>query len=179
MEDPTAQGGTPLGSSLTDLHMRINLVFQLQQNCMRPRSTELGLGPGQPRILSYVTAHPGCTQREIANYFEIDPSAVSRMLEALARGGFITFTRGEDRRCKVAELTDKGRETIAAWDRECQAIDEVMYAGLEPSERKVVDTVLDHLHRALSEEAARRNDRGEVMAIEVGARAWEEAETRA
>lgn len=175
MEEEKPRRRDVLGSSLTDLHMRINLVFQLQQNCMRSRSTALGLGPGQPRILSYVTAHPGCTQREIANYFEIDPSAVSRMLEALARGGFIAFTRGEDRRCKVAELTDLGRATIAAWDKECEQIDEVMYAGLEPDERKVVDTVLDHLHRALSEEAARRSERGAAMAVEVGAQPVEEA----
>lgn len=123
-----------LGTSLNDLHMRVSFAYRLMRNYTTPSSRALGLGPGQPRILSYVAAHGPCTQREIAAHYYIDASAVSRMLDNLERGGFLQCEPGRDRRSKEVSLTDLGRETIEAWDRTCEAVDDAMVSDFTDEE---------------------------------------------
>ena len=82
--------------------MRLSRAFHAMKTDTRACARGLGLGPGQPRILSYLAAHGVSTQREIAKYLVIDPSAVSRMLDALERGGNM-----------MRELGDAGDETDA------------------------------------------------------------------
>ena len=107
MEQKRTEPAEPrLGTSLDDLHMRVSFAYRLMRNCTNATARELGLGPGQPRVLSYIAAHGGSTQREIATFFCIDPSAVSRMLDSLERGGFIACVPGRDRRSKIADLTE-------------------------------------------------------------------------
>ena len=88
MEQKRTEPAEPrLGTSLDDLHMRVSFAYRLMRNCTNATARELGLGPGQPRVLSYIAAHGGSTQREIATFFCIDPSAVSRMLLYLRQQG--------------------------------------------------------------------------------------------
>ena len=61
-------------------HMLLYRAFHAQRSRLRPRLRELGLGPGQPKLLSYLDRHGPCRQKELADYFEVDPAAVSRML---------------------------------------------------------------------------------------------------
>lgn len=61
-------------------HMLLYRAFHAQHNFLRPSLGELGLGPGQPKLLNYLMNRGPCRQRELADYFEIDPAAVCRML---------------------------------------------------------------------------------------------------
>ena len=133
------------GRSLSDYHMRLYRAFHAQKNCLRPFAARLGLGSGQPKLLSYIAVHGSCTQRELAEYFEIDPSAVCRMLDSLEKDGFIACLPASDRRTKVIELTDRGREAIVAWDERCAAAESAMLDGFAPEER---DLFGDYLERA-------------------------------
>ncbi|WP_204204607.1 MarR family transcriptional regulator [Olsenella sp. An293] len=130
MADPVSPG-----ASLEDFHMRLMRAFHAQRTYLRPKVDELGLGPGQPKLLVYLAVHGPSSQRELAAFFECDPGAVSRMLDALERAGFVTSAPGRDRRTKVAELTEAGRAAAAAWDEVCAAEQEVMLAGFAPEER--------------------------------------------
>lgn len=85
-----------------------------------------GLGPGQPKLLSYLAAHGPSRQKQLADYFDVDPAAVSRMVEGLRRGGFVTTRPDESsRRCELVELArSRGarparhrRNTAARWRR--------------------------------------------------------------
>ena len=73
------------GSSLEDFHMRLMRAFHAQRAYLRPRVDELGLGPGQPKMLVYLAVHGPSSQREVADFFECDPGAVSRMFDSLER----------------------------------------------------------------------------------------------
>ena len=112
MEEQTSES-FPLGFSLTDFHMQVSMTFHLMRSCNHPYLPELGLGPGQPRILSYLAVHGTSPQRDIASYFSIDPAAVSRMLDTLGRAGFVRQVPGEDRRRRAVELTARGARTAA------------------------------------------------------------------
>ena len=143
------------GYSLTDMHMRLSRAFHLMKSSTRAVARELGLGPGQPRVLSYIAVHGVSTQREIARFFVIDPSAVSRMLDQLEKNGFLVAVPGRDRRSRALDLTDKGRSAMETWDRECARVDSVMLAGFSDAERAQLADLLDRVRDNATAELAR------------------------
>lgn len=121
-------------------------VFHEKDNALRPLRDELGLGRGQPRILSYLLSHGPATQNMVASYFRIDPAAVSRMTETLRKNGFLTRTENEDcRRSNRLELTEKGREAAVRWVDECAALDERILSGFTKAERDNLHALLERL----------------------------------
>ncbi len=142
------------GYSLVDTHMALLRAFQAQRALLRPFGSRLGLAQGQPRIISYLAAHEHATQREMAEFFGMDPASVSRMLDALERGGLVTAEENPgDRRRKHLTLTEEGRALVEPWDARCAEVDEAMLAGFTPEER---DQFVALLERARKNLVARR-----------------------
>ena len=111
-------------------HMLLYRAFHAQRNFLRPSLGELGLGPGQPKLLNYLMNRGPCRQRELADYFEIDPAAVCRMLDCLQKSGFVTRRAdGQSRRRDVVELTEAGRQINLDWQRRCRVMEEAMLSG--------------------------------------------------
>lgn len=154
------------GYSLHDTHMRLSRAFHAMKTDTRACARALGLGPGQPRILSYLASHGVSTQREIATYLVIDPSAVSRMLDALERGGYLESVPGRDRRCRSLALTDHGYETVRRWDIECHRVDEVMLKGFTPEERAQFDNLLDRARCNITQELGEAGDDTDALLVD-------------
>lgn len=134
-------------------HMKIFRLFHAQRSELRREGAALGLGAGQPKLLSYLTTHGSCMQKELADYFEVDPAAVSRMLSALERGGFITRDAGAPRkRCGLVELTDKGRQAAQNWAECCERFDERLLRGFSAAEREQFADFLGRAYRNLRSE---------------------------
>ena len=131
-----------LGRSLEDFHMRLMRAFHAQRACLRPAVDALGLGPGQPKLLVYVAVHGPATQREVADFFELDAGAVSRMFDSLERAGFVTSAPGRDRRTKAIALTERGLEAARGWELACDAEQEAMLEGFLPEEREQFASLL-------------------------------------
>ena len=152
------------GSSLEDFHMRLMRTFHAQRTYLRPRVDELGLGPGQPKMLVYLAVHGPSSQREVADFFECDPGAVSRMFDSLERAGFVTSAPGRDRRTKALELTERGRAAADSWDAICADEQEVMLAGFSPEERAAFADLLTraraNLWRAIDDADPARDPAG-------------------
>lgn len=146
-----SQDQEQLGMSLADIHMSVSRAFHTMNNSTRACARSLGLGQGQPRILSYIAVHGVSTQREIARYFSIDPSAVSRLLDPLERGGFLVSVPGRDRRARALDITDKGKEALATWERECRRVDKIMTAGFTADEVAQLKDMLERLRENLAE----------------------------
>lgn len=127
-------------------HMLLYRAFHAQRNYLRPCLGEAGLEVGQPKLLEYLASHGPCPQRELADYFEIDSAAVSRMLDALERGGFVTRRQNEQsRRSNLVELTAKGLRANQIWQTRCREMEEEMLRGFSPEERA---QFADYLARA-------------------------------
>lgn len=156
MQPDGQEASAPLGRSLTDFHMRLFRAFHAQRAYLRPRIAELGMGPGQPKLVTYVAAHGPSTQREIADFFETDPGTVSRMLDALERAGFVTSCPGQDRRTKALALTERGLAAARAWDECCDEEQDAMLAGFSPEERERFADYLERAHANLCRARARR-----------------------
>ncbi len=152
MSQDKDQGQEQLGMSLTDIHMSVSRAFHTMNNSTRACARSLGLGQGQPRILSYIAVHGVSTQREIARYFSIDPSAVSRLLDPLERGGFLETVPGRDRRTRALDITEKGKEALATWERECRRVDKIMTTGFSEDETAQLKDMLERLRENLAKE---------------------------
>ena len=130
-------------------HMLIYRTFHAQRNYLRPTVTALGLGTGQPKLLTYLALHGPCSQKELASYFEIDPAAVCRMLDALERGGFVIRLPGPDRRGGQVQLTAEGRRVQAAWAERCREMEQTLLRGFSERERKDFAEYLSRAYRNL------------------------------
>ena len=134
-------------------HMLLYRAFHAQRNFLRPSLGELGLGPGQPKLLNYLMNRGPCRQRELADYFEIDPAAVCRMLDCLQKSGFVTRRAdGRSRRRGVVELTEAGRQINLDWQRRCRVMEEAMLSGFNPEERRQFADYLSRAYRNLRAE---------------------------
>lgn len=135
------------GYSLVDMHMALLRALQAQKALLRPYGAKLGLAQGQPRIVSYLAAHEHATQREMAEFFGMDPASVSRMVDALVRAGLVTVEENPaDRRTKRMALTRRPAcAVVAPWDARCAEVDEAMLVGFTAEERA---RFMDYLERA-------------------------------
>ena len=114
-------------------HMLLYRAFHAQRNYLRPYLAEIGLEIGQSKLISYLANFGPCRQRELADYFEIDSAAVSRMLDSLEKGGFIIRRVDEgSKRSNLIALTDKGLRVQQIWQEHCQDIEGIMLQGFSP-----------------------------------------------
>ena len=152
MQQSASDEDMRLGMSLNDIHMSISRAFHTMNNTTRPCARSLGLGQGQPRILSYIAVHGVSTQREIARFYSIDPSAVSRLLDPLEREGFLTSVPGRDRRTRALDITEKGRHALAAWEDECRRVDRIMFCGFTSEEEATLRDMLERVRKNMADE---------------------------
>ena len=125
------------------MHMLLYRAFHAQRNILRPYMRALGLGAGQPKLIAYLAANGPCRQRDLADYFEVDPAAISRMVESLEKGGFITVAAdGKDRRRNLLSTTDRGLEAARAWLAKRAQVEEIMLRGFSPEEREAFSAYL-------------------------------------
>lgn len=95
-----------------------------------------GLGTGQPRLLVYLRDHEFCNQKELAEHFELDPSAVSRMLRSMERSGFVLCeTDRKSRRNDRVAITEKGREYAGIWMENYRKLEELMLQDFSGEEK--------------------------------------------
>ncbi len=119
------------------VHMLLYRVFHAKRNFLRISLEEMGLGAGQPKLIAYLAEHGPCHQQELANYFEVDPATVSRMIDSLKKGGFITQVADESsRRRNRIDLTERGREAASQWKARCRQLEDILLQGFDAEERK-------------------------------------------
>lgn len=130
------------------IHTLLYRTAHRQRNALRPYLRQLGLGTGQPRLLMHLERSGPCSQKRLADYMEVDPSAVCRMLDTLEKSGFVT--RGvdqTDRRADMVAITGKGRRAVEAWREVGRQIDRQMLQGFTDAE---VQQLVDYLERVRS-----------------------------
>src|SRR5918912_3610196 len=72
---------------------------------------QYGFGRAHHRVVHFVGRHPQMTVGELLGILRITKQSLNRVLGQLVRQGFIVQHRGpDDRRQRLLELTDSGRE---------------------------------------------------------------------
>lgn len=86
-------------------------VFHAQKNQVRPKMTEIGLSPGQPKVLTFLALHGPCLQKKLADACDIEPATISKLLHSLEELELIERNnRPGDRRATEIKLTQAGQE---------------------------------------------------------------------
>ena len=104
----------PLFLREEDLRQAIELLFYAYRDFTSEPDAilaELGLGRAHHRVIYFVGRHPRMTVSELLRILRITKQSLSRVLSELVRQDFIAQRQGtRDRRQRLLELTDKGRE---------------------------------------------------------------------
>lgn len=127
------------------LHTAIYKAFHAQKNRLRPGMAQMGLSPGQPKVLRYLAANDSCMQKEIAEALDIEPATVSRLLTTMEQNGLsVRSAPAERRRAESVRITEEGRKALAQWETLCGAVEEEALGGFSAEERR---QLISFLHR--------------------------------
>ena len=78
------------------------------------RASEIGLTPGQPKVLECLMTHEGCDQKTISEYCEIQPSTTGNILSGMEKKGLIERRQIDgNRRSLYVYLTEQGRKAAS------------------------------------------------------------------
>jgi DNA-binding MarR family transcriptional regulator len=81
------------------------------------RLTEMGLSPVQGHFVDELARMPPGPMSQLVTRMKVDPGWVTDIIDKLEqRGDVIRKPSPDDRRVKIIELTDKGRETWRKMD---------------------------------------------------------------
>lgn len=130
------------------IHILLFRTSHLQRNRLRPRLAKVGLSHGQPKVLRCLRDLGPSSQRTLADYCEVDPAAICRMLDSMERNGLLVRQPSRtDRRTDEIQLTEKGRLALERWDRECNAFEEQLLQGFSEEEKQQLQEMLARAYR--------------------------------
>ena len=125
---------------LYDAHLAFNKIIT-------SKLFKYGLKPGNQRILFYVSNHPGCLQRDIAENCDVDPSTLSTVLSNLEKKGFIERRRFEkNNRSTAIYITKEGKKLSDTATEFLLATSKIALSGFSDKE---ADELRDYLTRII------------------------------
>ena len=144
---------------LTTLLMR---AHNAQISALRPGMADVGLSPGQPKILDLLVLHGSQSQRELADRCAIEPATVSRLLDKMEADGLIArqSAPGCRRACEVS-VTELGRDRQETFQTMRAQVEQRELTGFTPQEEAQLRDFLARLYRNLTTEAKEEPPHGQ------------------
>jgi DNA-binding MarR family transcriptional regulator len=132
-----------------------NFMDVAMQRSMHERSQfakATGLSMPQFGILMQIHFHGNCGISDISNRFEITSAAASQLVDKLVQSGLIQRAEDpHDRRAKLLNITEKGKELIQQGTQRRYLWLEDLARKLSPEEREQVNEALQIMTRAAQE----------------------------
>lgn len=141
----TSDGIDRLGFLIHDAQRLLRKRFEI-------RGAEYGLSAAQWRLLVRVVKDEGVPQARLAEILEIEPISVSRLLDRMEAGGWITRQQDAgDRRVRMIFPTDKSRSVFVAIKSVAGEVYEEALAGLTGEQRRALIGGLSRIVENLSD----------------------------
>jgi len=142
--------------SSTQLILMIRQFMDIaMHHSMRERAhfaKTLGLSMPQFGILMQLHYRGNCGVSDISNWFDVTNAAASQLVDKLVQSGFVQREEDpQDRRAKLLNLTDKGRELIQQSIEERYRWVDQLAEELTAEERAKVSEALDIMTQAAKE----------------------------
>lgn len=119
-----------------ELHYLLLIANNYATKSIVKRTNKIGLMPGQPKILEFLSAHNGCTQKEIGLGCALDKSTVTSLLSGMEKKELIRrVSHASDKRSLVITLTEKGEQTAAEVKEIFHTVDQAAWKNTDASER--------------------------------------------
>lgn len=129
-------------------HTRVNQQILAQ-------AAAIGLTPGQPKVLEYLTAHEGSDQKSISVHCEIQPSTTATILAGMEKRGLIERRQAEgNRRSLYVYLTEKGREAARQMNVIFAETEKTALQGLQEEEVAQLKRLLGSILTAMEGKAS-------------------------
>ena len=123
----------------------------------RSLMAESGLHPGQPRLMEFIAAHPGCTQKEAADELDVTPASAAASLKRLEKAGFVSREPDSaDARRNRLFLTEAGQRQVEESRSRFSALDAQMFAGMSEDEVAAFRRACEKMFDNLADEGDRR-----------------------
>ena len=112
------------------------------------RFAELGLTPGQPKVLSRLNYQEGYLQKELANLCGVEPATMTVLLNSMEKKNLIrketSHVSGGKRAFRIY-LTEEGKRLGEAVDKIVDEVEKKAFEGLSPAEREEMLTLLNRV----------------------------------
>lgn len=126
-----------------ELHFLLLKANNVSSRQIQTQMAELGLTPGQPKVLEYLLEHDGDCARSICREFAIDKSTMASLLPRMEKAGLVRREPSEtDRRTSLIWLTDKGRELALVAKQVILATDADLTQGIDAEDIRACERVL-------------------------------------
>ena len=117
-------------------------------------ASQQGLLSGQPKILEFLLHHAGGEQKQIADFFHIEPATVTSLLNRMKQSGLIERRReNSDRRACHIYLTEKGRQYAHQISLMMNEADSCALTGFSEDEKQQFFSQLRRICSNLSNDA--------------------------
>ena len=136
-----------------EVHFLLLRAFHYSHKCIAKQTQELGLCPGQPKILEYLLENDGCIAREICKGCVLDKSTMTSLLTRMESQGLIFKEESrQDKRAVHIRLTEKGRTMAEAAKVIFQEADAKTLQGISVEERQTLTRLLQTVILNLEED---------------------------
>ena len=152
-------------SEYRDVVGRMLQVDILRRICLQKAASESGLYFGQLPILQFISEHPGCTQKEIADRTGVTSASIALSTKRMQKAGLLTKTiDAQDLRCNRLELTETGVEYMRKCVRKFEEVDRISFRGFSNEELETLTGLLDKILENMAGDS-RLPDRFELFRI--------------
>jgi len=128
----------------------VNDVTRLMRKLFDRRAARLELTRAQWRALKRVHYSEGLTQNELAEYLEMEPIAVGRVIDRLQKAGFIERRADpQDRRVWRLHLSQKAHGVVDDMEEIAQELLKQAQRGVAASEMKLLLDVFTRMKQNL------------------------------
>lgn len=132
-------------------HLLMLKAYNAQKNKMRPFMQALGLSAGQPKILSFLRMRDGCMQKDLAEYCNIEPATVSRLLNNMEDRGLIARRIDDgNRRAVRISIAETGKEIERRMRLHFQEVNRISLDGFSEEEGEQFIGYLRRMHENLT-----------------------------
>ena len=138
---------------MPSLHYLLMRAHSMLNRRILEGAAELGLSPGQPKILEYLRLRGTQNQRSIAAHCQIEPATAGSILLRMEEAGLVERRqRPGDRRALYVSLTPAGAAAAEALAAVFDRADTQATAPLTEQERIQLAALLEKICAALPEE---------------------------
>lgn len=137
-----------------ELHFLLLRCFYHSNRLIAQKTMELGLFPGQPKILECLIEQEGQTPKEIGKHCALDKSTVTSLLNKMEQRRLILReTQISDRRSVQIFLTEEGREKARKVKEICKEVDDLALKHIPPEKQTELLQLLNDVFTAFEEES--------------------------
>ncbi len=137
---------------MESLHYLLMKAHTRMHRSIMSRAAELGLTPGQPKVLEYLFQYGESDQKTIASCCEIESATAGSILNRMEAAGLVRRERHEgNRRSLYVTLTGEGREMAEKMEAIFEDAEIQVLSSLTEEQRETLKALLEKVPEAFRE----------------------------